>query len=102
MPDNETPKPSGINVWQIMTTVCGALLIAAVLGMFTMYSNGIKRDAAFDQLTKDFADEKADRKQLEKDFTTFKEATNLRLNTVDNLKTSFDNLNSYANQRKQN
>jgi len=96
----DTKAPGGLNVWQIATTLVGALLVAAVFGLFAMRDTQTKQQGAIDQLTKDVAKLQDKQDKDVENLATFKEATNLRLNTVDNLKTSFDNLNRYAQERR--
>jgi hypothetical protein len=90
-----TPAPSGFNIWQVLTGLTTALLVAAVLGMFSMYRS--QADNA-----KDIVDLKEQVKRipiLERDLIDYKLSTNSKLSTVDNIKEGVDRLNRLQDLR---
>ena len=91
------PVPSGLNYWQIATGLVTALLIAAVVGLFTMYRT--QGDQA-----KDIVDLKEQVKRipvLEKDLIDYKLSTNSKLGTIDNIKEGVDRLNRLQDLRNE-
>lgn len=98
MPATSTPAPTGFNYWQVATGLVTALLVAAVIGMFSMYRTQGDNN-------KDIADLKEQVKRipiLEKDLIDYKLSTNSRLGTVDNIKEGVDRLNRLQDQRNAN
>lgn len=89
-----TPPPaSGINIWQVMTGLATALLIAAVLGLFGMYKAQSDLSAAFNKLAEDGARREVRLTKLENDFIDYRITTNAKLTTIDNIKEGVDRLN---------
>ena len=96
----ENKAPSGINVWQVVTSLLTAFLIAAIGGLFSMYTSKALLEERVSNNKAELETVKQDFKDMRKEFDTYKETTNARLNTVDAIKTSFDNLNRSAQERK--
>jgi hypothetical protein len=96
MQPNATPPSGGINWWQIATTILSASLVAALTGVFSMYGKQGLLEERVNTQKETIARNQTELADLRKDFNTFKETTNTRLNTVDAVKLSFDNLTRYA------
>lgn len=97
MPATQTPAPSGFNIWQVATGLTTALLVAAVIGIFTMYRTQGELIKDVDDLKKT----EARINDLEKDLIQYKLDTNSKLGKIDNIKEGIDRLNRLQDQRSE-
>lgn len=90
-----TPAPSGFNIWQVATGLTTALLVAAVLGLFTMFRQQSEMSSEIQKLKED----KPRIDQIEKDLFEHKLDAASKWGQIDAIKQGIDRLNNIEDQR---